>query len=245
MIRHYTPLATALCLLTVTAPLQAGVYSLGHGDLRLRFLGGQLHQTIHLDPESIMDGTEAGHPPDGVDYAPGDVTVLVPDPALPRPEGAEWDFIATAAGNPVWLIPEVQEFDRPWLGYSSESLVRSEWTDFRLALIGMTGPAGGHFSLTDSGGPFFAHVYLATGDGITAADSFEAPLETHAHYSWLFTQPGDYSLALQISGTHQTAGPLSSSATYHFRVVPEPSGALLSLVATSVFLRVRTRRLSA
>lgn len=178
-----------------------------------------------------MDGVEAGNFPAGVDYAPHDVTVLVPEPTLPRPDGAEWDFIATAAGDPVWFIPEVQEFDRPWLGYSTQSLVRSEWSGFRMSLLGMTAPFGGHFSLTDSGGPFFARTFLATGDGITAADSFDAPLETHAHYSWLFTQPGDYYLTLQVTGTHQTAGALSSTAVYHFRVVPEPGAAVLCAAA--------------
>jgi surface-anchored protein len=241
MSSRYITLAAALCL-TAGTSVRAGVYSMGHGDLRIRFQGGQLLQSIHLDPESIMDGTEAGNAPHGVDYVPDDTTILVPEPTLPRPEGAEWDFIATAAGNPVWFIPEVQEFDRPWLGYSTESLNRNEWTNFRLSLLGMTAPFGGQFSLTDSGGPFFAQTFLATGDGITLADSFNAPLQTHAHYSWLFTRPGDYYLTLQISGTHQTAGPLSSTAVYHFAVVPEPSGFLLLLAAAAGSLRWRQRR---
>ena len=233
-------ITAALCL-TAAPALHAGVFSLGHGDLRIRFAGGQLHQSIHLDSDSTMDGVEAGNFPDGVDYAPHDVAVLVPEPTLPRPDGAEWDFIATAAGDPVWFIPEVQEFDRPWLGYSTQSLVRSEWSGFRMSLLGMTAPFGGHFSLTDSGGPFFARTFLATGDGITAADSFDAPLETHAHYSWLFTQPGDYYLTLQVTGTHQTAGALSSTAVYHFAVVPEPSASLLLISAAAGVFRRRQR----
>ena len=232
--------SAALCLSAVPT-LHAGVFSLGHGDLRIRFAGGQLQQSIHLDPESIIDGAEAGGFPDGDEYAPRNVSILVPEPTLPRPAGPEWDFIATAAGNPVWFIPEVQEFDRPWLGFSTESLVRSEWSAFRMSLLNMTAPAGGHFSLTDSGGPLFARTFFATGDGITAADSFDAPLQTHAHYSWLFTSPGDYFVTLQISGIHQTAGALSSTETYHFAVVPEPSGSLLLLASAAGILTRRQR----
>lgn len=227
-------------LMLMPAAAETGIYSLGHGDLRVHLSGGQLHQRIHLGSESIMDGMPAGNAPFGVEYAPEDVNVLVPEPTLPRPAGAEWDFVGTAPGNPVWFIPEVQEFDRPWLGYSTQSLLRTEWSNFRMFLVEMSAPVGGHFSLIGSGGPFFAQTFFATSDGITAADSFDAPQQTHAHYSWLFTQPGNYALTLQFSGTHQTAGAVSSTATYRFAVVPEPSTTIL-LASAGVNLLRRQR----
>ena len=240
MSSHSIALAAALCL-SAASMAEAGVYSLGHGDLRIRFQGGQLLQSIHLDAESIMDDQEAGNAPHGVDYVPEDTTIIVPEPTLPRPVGAEWDFIATAAGNPVWFIPEVQEFDRPWLGISTETLDRDDWTDFRIGLLGVSAPVGGHFSLTDSSGAFFAQVYFATADGINAADAYYPILQSHAHFSWLFTQPGIYEITLQVTGNHVAAGAVSSTGTYQFNVIPEP-GSLVSLLALLIGVYLQRKR---
>jgi surface-anchored protein len=233
-------------LLTSLAPpvSAASIYSLGHGDIRFRYSGGVLYQVVHLDPESIIDGAEVGNAPNGENYFPDLVTTLVPDPPLPRPEGPEWAFIGNGAGDPVWLIPEVQEYDRPWLGISTESLDPAKWSNFRLRLVDVSGPAGGHFSLSDSGGIFFARVFFATSDGIDGADQFEPILGSHAHYSWLFSKPGTYDISLEITGQHETGGLLSSVASYRFDVIPEPSAAASVLLAAGATLFVRRRRVS-
>lgn len=218
---------------------RAGEYSLGHGDLRIHFTGTQLYQMIHLDSLSIMDGVEAGNSPFGVDYNPREVSILVPEPTVSRPNGPEWAFIGNGPGDPTWFIPEVQEFDRPWLGVSTESLISSQWSDFKISLVGMSGPPSGHFSLSDSGGAFFSRTFFATVDGITAADSFSPILQSHAHSSWFFTQPGDYDIAIQVSGIHNTAGAVSSTASYRFSVVPEPGSAALLLLGSMMLCRRR------
>ena len=241
VIRSVAGLGLLLASLLATASA-ASVYSLGHGDIRLQFSGSVLFQRVHLDPGSIINGVEAGNAPAGVDYVPLSVTTLVPEPPLARPEGSEWNFIGNHPGDPVWLIPEVEEYDRPWLGISTKSLDPAEWSNFRLRLVDVSGPAGGHFSLSDSGGIFFARVFLATSDGIDAADQFEPILGSHAHYSWLFSKPGTYDITLEVSGLHETAGSLSSLATYRFDVIPEPSAAASILLAAGASLFARRRR---
>lgn len=220
--------------LLASAATGAALYSLGHGDIRLQFDGSSLNQTLHLDPESIIDGAEAGNAPDGMDYEPFSVTTLVPEPTLPLPSGSEWEFVGTGAEQPIWYIFEAQEFDRPWLGLSTETLDPSAWSNFQLRLVNVDGPASGQFSLSDSGGPSSLRVLFATSDGIDTADRFEPILGSHAHFTWLFTTPGNYDVTLEASGLHDTAGLLSSTASYRFNVIPEPSAVVLIIPAAGV-----------
>lgn len=231
--------ASAVCLASNDA--SAVVYSHGHGDIRFRLNGSALYQAVHLDPESIIDGGEAGNAPDGMDYLTSAVTVRVPEPTFARPDGSEWAFIGNEPGDPVWFIPEIQEFDRPWLGISTEELNPAPWSNFRLRLTSVSGPPGGDFSLSDSSGLLFATVFFATSDGIDAADQFEPFLGSHAHYSWLFTKPGTYEVTLQATGQHATAGSLMSSATYRFDVIPEPSTSVSLLIAAGASACFRRR----
>ncbi len=214
---------------------------LGHGDIRFHFSGFSLYQTIHIDPQSVVDGEEVGNAPDGVEYLPDEVTTLVPEPSFPRPHGTEWDFVGNSPGDPVWYIPDSQEFDRPWLGVSTQALHLADWTNFSLRLKEVSGPSGGHFSLS-AYGAFAIDPIFSTLDGIDAADQFQPFLGSHAHYLWFFTKPGAYNVTLEISGLHASAGFLSSAATYQFEVIPEPSSAAMVLVATCMIAFVRPGR---
>ncbi len=231
-----------LAVAAISSPISgAAVYSLGHGDVRFHFSGNALYQRVHIDPQSIVDGVEVGNAPDGVEYLPIEVTTLVPQPSFPRPQGAEWDFIGNSPGDPVWYIPDSQEFDRPWLGVSTQALRPADWTIFSLRLKEVISPPGGHFSLSTYGAFTIVPVF-STLDGIDAADQFQPILGSHAHYSWMFTKPGTYDITLEVSGQHETAGSLSSLATYRFEVVPEPSAASSILLAAGASLFARRRR---
>lgn len=214
----------------------AAIYSLGHGDIDVVHSAGQFGQHYSLDAVALVDGQPAGPEPDDVIFSADALATLVPDPPLERPPGPEWDFLGTGPGAPVWFIPEVQEPDRPWLGFSSETLVFDDWTGLDASLTGISGPAGGHFSLfvTDQ----FATVFMATADGLTGADSFPLNVGSHAHFNWAFTQPGLYALELTITGEHVTEGRQASTATYTFAVgqVPEPGTWAAALALGSLVL---------
>ena len=177
-----------LAVAAISSPISgAAIYSLGHGDVRFHFSQNALYQTVHIDPESIVDDVEVGNAPDGVEYLPGEVITLVPEPTFPRPHGGEWDFIGNSPGDPVWYIPDSQEFDRPWLGVSTQALHPADWTNFSLRLKEVNSPFGGHFSLS-AYGAFAIDPIFSTVDGIDVTDQFEPILGNHAHYLWLFTR---------------------------------------------------------
>ena len=231
-----------LAVAAISSPISgAAIYSLGHGDVRFHFSGNALYQRVHIDPESTVDGVDVGNAPDGTEYLSGEVTTLVPQPSFPRPLGAEWDFIGNSPGDTVWYIPDSQEFDRPWLGVSTQALHSTDWADFSLRLKEVNSPVGGHFSLS-AYGAFAIDPIFSTLDGIDEADQFQPVLGSHAHYLWFFTKPGTYNVTLEISGLHATAGFLSSTETYQFEVIPEPSSAAMVLVATCMIAFIRPGR---
>jgi hypothetical protein len=96
----------------------------------------------------------------------------------------------------------------------------------------MTAPAGGNFAVWQNdlfGNPV---PFMSTVDGISAADSFTQGAGGHEHFYLGFTRAGLFELQFQITGTHNTLGLLSNTATFGFVAgVPEPSSmALLGCV---------------
>ena len=161
-------------------------------------------------------------------------------------------------------MPEVQEDDRPWLGFSSQELSLDDWIGPTIGdvpnygllgfdLVSVTGPAGGYFPLFQTGPGGDPAVQFATLNGIDSADSYGFgspfpgfPTSTHAHASWFFTKPGIYDVTLKFSGTHVVDGYKEAVGTVRFAVaVPEPSAACLAgavLALTMASLRRAGRR---
>ncbi len=209
----------------------SGHYTDDHGDVRVRYANGSLQLLYNLTYTALVDGQEVGnfedHQETGVDFASSALKTIVANPPIFRPEGADWDYLGTAAGEPIWLIPEVQEADRPWLGFSTEDLSASDWVDGRLqfTLVGVDGPAGGNFTLFHFDG--IEHtVHFATADGIDSNDVYRTagvPVPailtgTHAHENWVFTRQGRYEITLKFAGTHKTDGPKEGTGTFVFEV---------------------------
>ena len=205
---------------SVTARAQY-LYSQGHGDIRISYTNGVLSQNYSLDGGARIGGNPfyTRGEEDSV-FAPDEVITFIPDITVARPEGAEWDFLGAPAGAPLYYIPEVQEGDRPWLGTSSETLDYPAWTNLTVQLTAMTGPPGAHFSLFDSGLFDGGQPNIITSDGITDADTFISNVGSHAHFNWMFTQPGLYTLTFLIRGEHLSDGVKTTTATYTFRITP-------------------------
>ena len=73
----------------------------------------------------------------------------------------------------------------------------------------MSGP--GEFALYESSATVLGDVDVLfnTRDGITSADSFRIPKNTHAHGSWAFSAEGVYCLAFNRSATLASGMPVS------------------------------------
>ena len=210
-------------------------YTLGHGDIRPMYTNGVLRLIYNLSYGAEVDGVEVGTFEDrerGVDFEPEALRVVVPQASLERPDGPAWDFLGTAAGQPVWFVPEVQEDDRPWLGLSTESLTEKDWADglVQFQLTGFSGPPGGHFALFQNDGDT-NRVHFQTADGVDEVDVYRTlglsgpgfPAHIHAHANWGFTRPGIYRLEFRLSGRHVVDGPKEAQAAFLIEVArPAP-----------------------
>ncbi|MFN0069160.1 MAG: choice-of-anchor M domain-containing protein [Limisphaerales bacterium] len=190
----------------------------GHQDLRFNFAPATDWSLGVFDHDTA---TEHSPPTVWFDVSAGAEAVV--------PAGAQWGFLGQAAGEPLWILPQVQDPDLPWLGTSTEGTAAGvlQNNDMRLTLTAAAGP--GAFSLFTVSAFGTPNAVMTTSDGLSAADAINTRANRHAHYNWAFTEPGTYLLTFQASGTPVgAASPLFSDAvTLEFRVVPEPSAPLL------------------
>jgi surface-anchored protein len=252
-----------VCSLVHVAPSHgAGLYTWGHGDLRAYYEAGELKLRYQLDYNSVVDGFEVGTYETGPkSFGLDELVTYIPDISLELPPDLpQYGFLGAAPGDPLWYVPEVQEVDRPWLGFSTQELSLSDWAGpaigdvpnyglLQLELLSVSGPSGGFFSLFQTGPAGDPLVHFATIDGIDAADTYGndtsfpgLPTSTHAHASWFFTQPGFYDVALKFSGTHLVDGYKEVIGTVRFAVaVPEPAALASSCLLATILVLARRR----
>jgi surface-anchored protein len=169
------------------------------------------------------------------------------------PDDPEYAFLG-APGAPVWVLPQTQEPGILFLGFSAENKTAQMWrahnvaanllargfasgvflsNQITLRLETFSGP--GNFSVFGIGSFGEVEKVFDTSDGLSAADSRAFTPSNHTHFNWALTAPGDYSIGLRASGTLNDATSTQSDlTTFRFRVVPEPSSALLLFAASAL-----------
>ena len=136
------------------------------------------------------------------------------------PASTNFAFLGTA-GSPVWILPQAQNGELLYLGYGGDGIPDGVFTNnqVKVALKSVTGP-GDFFSyrVDGLGNP---QVLFNTRDGLTAADVVTVQAGGDAHLNWAFTQPGDYSVIVEVSGILVDGNrPVSSGpVTYSFTVL--------------------------
>lgn len=182
----------------------------GHADLGPMILDGQAQLMVRDDADS---------PPAW--WHLDDVVFTVGDNARnSRPDSDDYAFTGADPGQDMWLIPQTQIPDVPWLGWNTQSptLFEAGARGMRLTLEAHEGP--GDLSLFVQSGGFDAPtVLMSTHDGIDEEDSVWAEMNTHVHANWVFTEPGVHlvRLGVTLDGTDQP----TFSQTVRFTVGPD------------------------
>ncbi len=210
---------------------RADIWIGGHGDIGVELTaGGELELHFHFEDDAQGSGGTilAG------EYSPSAFSISVPDPSIGRPSGSQWNFLG-ATTDQIWFLPQSSDPLKPFLGFGLEDLTAANWTGpLTWSLVGMTAPAGGNFALWQNDAFGNPTPFMSTVDGISAADSFTQVAGGHEHFNLGFNRAGLFELQFQITGTHNTLGSLSDTATFSFIAgVPEPSS--MALVGTAGF----------
>lgn len=269
--RRRTPTAlramvvVATGMLLASAPAQAGLWTLGHGDIGVAYhpaeSTGEFEMELHVGSGAVVSGSTVTAV-DGIAFAPGDIAIGVPATANLKAirsgstavwggDAAGYDFVATgttlgvAEGSDLWVL-SFAEFDAdyyhtPFLGWATEEGFAGEsFGDVTFRPVSFSGPTGGSMGVfSDSLTPLWV---LLAGDGTFTDDAFTAPADSHAHKVLAFTQPGTYSIGIEASAFHPTHGLVTGQAVYTFEIVPEPSGWLLAASAAAGFFTIRGLR---
>ncbi len=249
-------------LISVVAFWQAGlaradlIYIGGHADLGAGFELGALH--LHIHAEGDLDLYGGGTMPAG-EIDPADLAIGVPGPSVGRPAGAQWDFLATNAGAPVWFLPQGSDPNKPFLGIGTEELLPAEgWlTPLTWQFNSLTVVSGGpsEFALWQNdaflGPQIFASTLIPTTGSqnpIRTGNSWQQLPFSHDHFNYGFTGEGVYDISFSITGFNTTlAQNFSDTATFRFvtgsaiTAVPEP-GSLGLLGVASIVGAVWRRR---
>lgn len=143
-----------------------------------------------------------------------------------------------AAGNPVWVLPQVETSELPSLGLGTQGSGNFVGGQIQLRLATFNGP--GHLAIYTLDAFGTANMLVATKDGLNGADVISQSFPAgHAHVNWAFTRPGLYQLGWQAAGT-LTGGLLTNSAitVFQFHVLP-PGPPRLHLARSGNELRLR------
>lgn len=197
---------------TFTFSVAAGpkVLAEGHTDLALDYNADAGAWDVHVGSDALSEGYDAD---DTVLQVKGEAKTTIP-------ASAKFAFLGNA-GDPVWILPQAQNEQLLYLGYGGDGIPDGVFTgnQVKVALKSVTGP-GDFFSyrVDGFGTP---QVLFNTRDGITVDDVATVQAGGDAHLNWAFTQPGNYTVVVEVSGTLVNGNmPVSSGqVTYAFSVL--------------------------
>jgi len=152
-----------------------------------------------------------------VEYEPDEVILKVKDEAATTvPADPAFGFLG-ASGDPIWVLPQVQNADLLYLGYATEEIESGvfEGDEVTWSLVSVDGPGSFHLYSTDGFG--VPTVLFDSDDALP--QSLVVPTGAHIHQNWGFTAPGDYTVTYEVTGTPIGDVPVSSGPVeYSFTV---------------------------
>lgn len=201
-------------------------FTSGHADMAIYNSGTNLLLRYEFASTAVIDGSPVGG------------TGRIADPALIStiiPENSIFEIPDDPAYSPYWrgrtswFLPPNNVPGVPDLGIgkqvTSGTFTGDAVTLFLDSIVSR--PTGAEFMLINSEG---SPVYMDTAN---PASPNQLNALDHNHYYWFFSEPGTYQIRFRAEAVIQATGLLSStSAIYHFNVVPEPSTWALAIVGT-------------
>lgn len=160
----------------------ATILSSGHIDYGSRIVGGKLESLIGDDTSGAKVYREPG----------GTILWLKPSSRVTLPSGYGQ---VGAAGSSVWQVPQTQNPDLIWLGWSTEALNAAN----------TRGPVT--WTINSIDGPGALRVYLSGSFGgvqsmvFNNGGSYSIPLGVHAHANWAFSAEGVYRISTTQTAT--------------------------------------------
>ena len=144
--------------------------------------------------------------------APGDVTFVLGDNAVQKIDSEALDFLGTS-GSEVYMIGQTQEDGVPWLGWNTQDpeLVHKA-SAVTMTLNSVNGPGKVNVFVGGGIGSSIKHVFRNPGD------SYDVPLRTHEHGTWVFSQPGTYTLDITFTVKLKSGQTKTARSALHFEV---------------------------
>jgi len=205
---NLTSAAVTVTIAAATPQDFEAVITVGHTDIGIAYEDGW---DLHVHDEE----NDAEYEPDAA------LLYVGPQAETIRLPGAAFDFIGVGAGEAFWQLPHSPPHpELLLLGFGAEEIAGGVFQDglVRLQLKAVNGP--GHFSVwrsTDLG----PEVFMATSDGITAADLFTGLTGGHEDMNFGFTARGRYEVTFQAWGFLDDGDQIadfSADVTYFFSV---------------------------
>lgn len=190
---------------------EAATLTAGHADIGPIITGEGMGQTMRL---KVRD--DHVQPPVWRELS--DVTVTVPDQAaIMLPDAREYQFTGGEPGQPVWVLPQTEAADVPWLGWNTQhpGLIATGAQGVTLSLTEVTGP--GQFSLFLQNGGFEAPQVLWN-SAEDMPQELWVDMNTHTHANWVFSAPGTYELTVTATATSPDGSTFTHSAPLRFEV---------------------------
>lgn len=199
-------------LVATAAPAQAShqvVIGQGHVDvIGVAYEEGEFN--LHIHDESVDPGVEREPHEVRFQVKAGAETTVPANPA--------YGFLG-AAGDPVWILPQVQNPDLVWPGIGTEEIEAGMFQNdsINVTFAFVAGPGDVAIYTEDAFG-LPASVLVDSGDGLP--DTITVPAGDHLHANWAFDAPGHYWLLVTASGRLAATGRnVADAGLYHFQVL--------------------------
>lgn len=165
--------------------------------------------------------------------APGGALLPVVSAAqMMRPSGTTWDFTGAASGSNLWVLPKSKAAGILFLGIGAEEIEAADLAGaITFAFQGLSGPAGGVFSMWDVGSFGNPQPLITSASGFGLPNALTIAAGGHSHFNYGFTAPGLYEVTFQATANLAASlggGEVSGIGTFKFGVFdtgstyPEP-----------------------